>query len=105
RTHATEPPDLRLRAEHATLPPRGQPPSYGDGMPLVRRSGSRALVAAAVAIVCAAVVGPGLAVDAHAQSSRSASDLRPQADALSTRYFAALARVQSLVEDIALSQE
>jgi hypothetical protein len=74
-------------------------------MPLVRRSGSRALVAAAVAIVCAAVIGPGLAPDARAQSSSSASDLRAQADALSTRYFAALARVQSLDEDLARSQE
>src|SRR5436305_15169716 len=74
-------------------------------MPLVRRSGSRALVAGMVAIVCSAVATLLLAPAAHAQSTSSASDLRAEADALSTRYFAALTRVQSLDNDITRSEQ
>lgn len=74
-------------------------------MPLVRRSGSRALVAGLVAIACTAVVTLLLAPEAHAQSTSSASALRAEADALSTRYFAALARVQSLDNDITRTEE
>jgi hypothetical protein len=74
-------------------------------MPLVRRSGSRALAAGLVAIVCTAVVTLLSAPAAHAQSTSSASDLRAEADTLSTRYFAALARVQSLDNDIARGEQ
>ena len=54
--------------------------------------------------MCTAAVTLLLAPDAHAQSTSSASDLRAEADALSTRYFAALARVQSLDNDITRSE-
>jgi hypothetical protein len=68
-------------------------------MPLVRRSGSRALVAGVVVVLCI-TAGATLAPFAHAQTSTSASELRAQADALSSKYFAALERVQSLDDDI-----
>jgi peptidoglycan hydrolase CwlO-like protein len=73
-------------------------------MPLVRRSGSRALVVAVLLVLCA-TAGATLAPFAHAQTANSASDLRAQADALSTKYFDALARVKSLDDDIARSQQ
>jgi peptidoglycan hydrolase CwlO-like protein len=74
-------------------------------MPLVRRSGSRALAAGVLVALCS-IVGAAFAPFAHAQStSSSASDLRAQADALSSKYFTALERVQSLDSDIARSQQ
>jgi len=74
-------------------------------MPLVRRSGSRALVTGLLAVLCAFTAGVALAPFAHAQTTSSASDLRAQADALSSKYFAALERVQSLDDDIARSEQ
>jgi len=74
-------------------------------MPQVRRSGSRALVAGVLVALCT-VTGAAFAPFAHAQStSSSASDLRAQADALSSKYFSALARVQSLNDDIARNEQ
>jgi hypothetical protein len=73
-------------------------------MPLVRRSGSRALVAGVLVMLCIAT-GAAFAPLAQAQSTSSASDLRAQADALSNKYFAALERVQSLDDDIARSEQ
>lgn len=49
--------------------------------------------------------GAALAPFAHAQSSSNASDLRAQADALSSKYFTALERVQALDDDIARSEQ
>jgi peptidoglycan hydrolase CwlO-like protein len=73
-------------------------------MPLVRRSGSRALVAGVLVVLCT-TAGAALAPFAHAQSTSSASDLRAQADTLSSKYFTALERVQSLDDDIARSEQ
>src|SRR5690349_4253001 len=73
-------------------------------MPLVRRSGSRALVAGVLLVLCT-IVGATFAPFAHAQSASNASDLRAQADALSSKYFAALERVKSLDDDIARSEQ
>jgi hypothetical protein len=74
-------------------------------MPLVRRSGSRALVAGGIVVLCT-MVGSALAPFAHAQSTTSsASELRAQADALSSKYFTALERVNSLDDDIAHSEQ
>jgi peptidoglycan hydrolase CwlO-like protein len=74
-------------------------------MPLVRRSGSRALVAGFVVLLCT-TAGVALAPLAHAQTASSnASDLRAQADALSSKYFDELARVQSLDDDIARNEQ
>jgi peptidoglycan hydrolase CwlO-like protein len=74
-------------------------------MPLVRRSGSRALVAGFVVLLCT-TAGAALAPLAHAQTaSNNASDLRAQADALSSKYFDELARVQSLDDDITHNQQ
>src|SRR5215207_4841849 len=73
-------------------------------MPLVRRSGSRALVAGVLVVLCT-TAGAALAPFAHAQTSTSASELRAQADALSSKYFTALERVQSLDDDIASSEQ
>ena len=73
-------------------------------MPLVRRSGSRALVAGVLVVLCT-TAGAALAPFAHAQTTSSSSDLRAQADALSSKYFAALERVQSLDDDIARSEQ
>jgi peptidoglycan hydrolase CwlO-like protein len=73
-------------------------------MPLVRRSGSRALVAGVLVVLCT-TAGAALAPFANAQTTSNASDLRAQADALSSKYFAALERVKSLDDDIARSQE
>src|SRR5690349_24592133 len=74
-------------------------------MPLVRRSGSRAL-AAAVLLMIGILAAALLAPSATAQSaSTSASDLRAQADALSNQYFAALERVHSLDDDITRNQQ
>src|SRR3954454_7714926 len=73
-------------------------------MPLVRRSGSRALVASVLLVLCT-TAGAALAPFAHAQTSNSSSDLRAEADALSSKYFTALARVQSLDDDIARSEQ
>ena len=73
-------------------------------MPLVRRSGSRALVAGVLVVLCT-TAGAALAPFAHAQTTSSASELRAQADALSSKYFAALERVQSLDDDIARSEQ
>ncbi len=73
-------------------------------MPLVRRSGSRALVAGVLLVLCA-TAGAAFAPVAFAQTANNSSDLRAQADALSSKYFAALARVKSLDDDIARSQQ
>jgi hypothetical protein len=73
-------------------------------MPLVRRSGSRALVAGLLVVLCT-IVGAALAPFAHAQTATSASELRAQADELSAKYFSALDRVQSLDNDIARSEQ
>jgi peptidoglycan hydrolase CwlO-like protein len=74
-------------------------------MPLVRRSGSRALVLGMLVVLCT-MAAAALAPFAHAQSTEtSASDLRAQADALSNRYFAALDRVKSLDDELAQSQQ
>src|SRR4051794_38397953 len=73
-------------------------------MPLVRRSGSRALVAGVLVVLCT-TAGAALAPFAHAQISSSASDLRAEADALSSKYFSALERVQSLDDDISSSEQ
>jgi peptidoglycan hydrolase CwlO-like protein len=74
-------------------------------MPLVRRSGSRALVAGLL-LVLGTLVGTAFAPLANAQTSSSnASDLRAQADELSSKYFGALDRVHSLDDDIARNQQ
>jgi hypothetical protein len=73
-------------------------------MPLVRQSGSRALVLGVLVALCA-TVGTAFAPFAHAQTTSNASDLRAQADALSSKYFAALDRVSSLDDDIARSEQ
>src|SRR5258705_5887449 len=73
-------------------------------MPLVRQSGSRALVLGVLVALCA-TVGTALAPFADAQTTSSASDLRAQADALSSKYFTALERVSSLDDDIAHSEQ
>src|SRR3954452_6388263 len=73
-------------------------------MPLVRQSGSRALVVGVLVALCA-IVGTAFASFADAQTSSNASDLRAQADALSSKYFAALDRVKSLDDDIARSEQ
>src|SRR5215207_5792334 len=73
-------------------------------MPLVRQSGSRALVLGVLVALCA-TAGTVLAPFADAQTTSSASDLRAQADALSSKYFSALERVSSLDDDIAHSEE
>jgi hypothetical protein len=73
-------------------------------MPLVRQSGSRALVVGVLVALCA-IVGTAFAPFADAQTSSNASDLRAQADALSSKYFAALDRVSSLDDDIARSEQ
>jgi peptidoglycan hydrolase CwlO-like protein len=75
-------------------------------MPLVRSSGSRALrigmfvaFLAAGAVVCAPLAG------AQSASSTGAAALRAEADSLSSRYFSALERVQTLDADIAHNQQ
>jgi uncharacterized membrane protein YccC len=73
-------------------------------MPLVRESGSSALVLGVLVALCA-TLGIALAPFAHAQTTSNASDLRAQADALSSRYFTALERVSSLDDDIARSEQ
>jgi peptidoglycan hydrolase CwlO-like protein len=74
-------------------------------MPLVRRSGSRALVAGVLVVLCT-VAGGALAPFASAQAtSNGTSDLRSQADALSSKYFATLERVQSLGDDITQNEQ
>src|SRR4051794_6389333 len=73
-------------------------------MPLVRRSGSRALVAGVLLVLCT-TAGAAFAPFAHAQTANNSSDLRAQADALSSKYFAALERVKSLDDEIARSEQ
>jgi Transglycosylase-like domain len=74
-------------------------------MPLVRSSGSRALRVAAFATSLAAIAVL-LAPAAGAQTSNaSAASLRAEADKLSSRYFAALERVQSLDADLTRNQQ
>lgn len=73
-------------------------------MPLIRQSGSRALVVGVLVALCA-TVGTAFAPFAHAQTSSSASDLRAQADALSSKYFSALERVSSLDDDITRNEQ
>jgi peptidoglycan hydrolase CwlO-like protein len=77
-------------------------------MPLVRRSGSRAL-GTGYLIAMLTVVAVVLAPYAHAQTAAPASDnaavLRAEADALSSKYFAALDRVQSLDADITRNEQ
>jgi peptidoglycan hydrolase CwlO-like protein len=68
-------------------------------MPLVRPTGSRALAAALVAAVCVASLAI-LAPAAHAQSASDASELKADADAASSRYFATLQRVQDLDDEL-----
>jgi peptidoglycan hydrolase CwlO-like protein len=73
-------------------------------MPLVRRSGSRALVAGVLVVLCTAAA-TALSPLADAQTtSTTASDLRAQADELSSKYFHALERVQSLDDEITKSE-
>jgi peptidoglycan hydrolase CwlO-like protein len=74
-------------------------------MPLVRRSGSRALVAGVLVVLCT-LAGGALAPFATAQTAPDGTnDLRSQADALSTRYFATLERVQTLGDDITRNEQ
>ena len=78
-------------------------------MPLVRRSGSRALCTGLLVLSITAIAVL-LAPLAHAQTTTpsagdSASTLRAEADAASGRYFAALDRVQALDADIARNQQ
>jgi len=73
-------------------------------MPLVRKSGSRALVLGVLVVLCA-TVGISLAPIAHAQTTSTAGELRAQADALSSKYFSALERVSSLDDDIERSEQ
>jgi peptidoglycan hydrolase CwlO-like protein len=73
-------------------------------MPLVRQSGSRALVLGVLVVLCT-VLGTAFAPFARAQTTNNASDLRAQADALSSKYFDSLERVSSLDDDIARSKE
>jgi len=73
-------------------------------MPLVRQSGSRALVLGVLVVLCT-VLGTTFAPFAHAQTTNNASDLRAQADALSSKYFDSLERVSSLDDDITRSEE
>jgi len=73
-------------------------------MPLIRQSGSRALVVGVLVALCA-TVGTAFAPFADAQTSSSASDLRAQADALSSKYFSALERVSSLDDDITRNEQ
>ncbi len=74
-------------------------------MPLVRTSGSRALrVVAFAATLAAIIVLLAPAVGAQA-SSTSAASLRAEADKLSSRYFSALERVQSLDAEIVRNQQ
>src|SRR6185369_14617205 len=72
-------------------------------MPLVRRSGSRALRAGLLVALCSALAAMS-APYASAQSSEAAA-LRSDAVTLSNRYFAALERVQSLDDEITHSQQ
>ena len=78
-------------------------------MPLVRRSGSRALVPGVVLMLCAITIagaGAAFAPLAHAQTTVGAAGaLRAEAEELSSKYFTALARVQSLDDDIARSEQ
>jgi hypothetical protein len=73
-------------------------------MPLVRRSGSRALVAGGIVLLCT-IFGSTFAPVARSQTTASASELRAEADALSSRYFSALERVSALDDDIARSEQ
>jgi hypothetical protein len=78
-------------------------------MPLVRRSGSRAL-STGLLVVSITAMAVLLAPLAHAQTSApaasdSAATLRAEAEAASNRYFAALDRVQALDADIARNQQ
>jgi len=79
-------------------------------MPLVRRSGSRALRVGGFAVVLSATVlsaiGIVCAPVATAQSSNpTAASLRAEADTLSSRYFSSLERVQTLDGDIGRNQQ
>src|SRR3954470_6288129 len=75
-------------------------------MPLVRHSGSRALFAGVLVVLCTTAAGAALAPFAHAQATSSnASDLRSEADTLSSKYFSALERVQSLDDEITTSEQ
>jgi hypothetical protein len=75
-------------------------------MPLVRRSGSRALRAGLLVALCGTLVTL-TALGAHAQSAptdaKSSASLRADAEALSAKYFAALERVQSLDDELTRS--
>jgi hypothetical protein len=74
-------------------------------MPLVRQTGSRALCVGVLVVLCT-TAGAALAPGARAQTtSSSASDLRSEADALSSKYFSALERVQSLDDQITTSEQ
>ncbi len=77
-------------------------------MPLVRRLGSRALCTGLLALACTAtavLLAPVAQGQTTAAPGASAAALRAEADALSSKYFAALDRVQSLDDDIARSQQ
>ncbi len=78
-------------------------------MPLVHRSGSRALrigVLTASLAAVAVLLGPGAAAQSATDTSgTSAAALRTQADDLANRYFAALSRVQTLDKDIARNEQ
>jgi hypothetical protein len=74
-------------------------------MPLVRQSGSRALCVGVLVVLCTTAFA-ALAPFADAQTTSSnASDLRSEADALSSKYFTALERVQSLDDEITNSEQ
>jgi len=74
-------------------------------MPLVRHPGSRALCTAFLVITLTAAFAT-LAPSATAQSTApTATALRAEADALSSRYFAALDRARALDDDIARAQQ
>ena len=79
-------------------------------MPLVRRSGSRALrvggFAVALSATALSAIGIVCAPVATAQSSNpTAASLRAEADTLSSRYFSSLERVQTLDADIGRNQQ
>jgi hypothetical protein len=74
-------------------------------MPLVRDSGSRALSTLILLVTLTTGIAT-LAPSATAQTGgQTAAALRAEADALSSRYFAALGRVRALDDDLAHTQQ
>jgi len=74
-------------------------------MPLVRSRGSRALRVGVLAAAVSACVIVGAPVATAQSSGPSAAALRAEADTLSSRYFGALERVQTLDADIEHNQQ